>query len=166
VNKRTTFKTINPATRQPSSREVGFTEQNWGKTTRSYLTTIKQQLRPNSFAKIVGMAQLYACCQNGDDAEPEDEVDERAQLMDISDDECKSWCVYRANYLPHLQNLVLVCADAVAASRLTQDYTNSMAMPLVPAHLVALLQVLRLSRTFRLPAFYPADPLPFRIRFC
>ena len=72
------------------------------------------------------MAQLYACSQNGDDAEPEDEVDERAQLMDISDDECKSRYVYCANYLLfHPQNFILADADAVAASR-----TNSVAMPL------------------------------------
>jgi hypothetical protein len=149
-----------PAFGQVSSRDMAFTEQNWGKSTQSYLTTIKN-LREGSFAKIVAMAQLYACSQNGDDAEPEDEVDECAQLMDISDDECKSRYVYCANYLLlHPQNLILAYADAVAASRLGLHQFCGNA--LVPGHFIGPCSISH-SRSFAnilSPRVYPADLAP------
>jgi hypothetical protein len=104
---------------------------------------------------------LYARSQNGDDAEPEDEVDERTQLMDISNDECKSRYVYCANYLLlHPQNFILADADVVAASCLgLHQFCGN---PLVPGHFVGPCSISH-SRSFAnilSPRVYPADLAP------
>ena len=135
----------------------------WGKRTWSYLTAIKN-LWEGSFPKIIAMAQGDARSHNGDDAELEDEVDERAQLMDISDNECKSRYVYYANYLLlYPQNSILADANAVAASRLGLHQFCGNA--LVPGHIVGPCSISHSRSFINILSLhvYPADspPLPY-----
>ena len=90
--KKAIVKTINPKTGQVSSRYGAFTEQNWGVVTHTYLKLIKDNLRPGSFEKIVNMAWAHTnAIQNGGDGMQVDEMDARAQVVDVSDgeDNCK-----------------------------------------------------------------------------
>jgi hypothetical protein len=82
-------------TGKTSSRDKSFSEQNWGATSRKYLVTIKKNLREGSFAKIAAKAQGIAKGRRGgksssglQEAEASEvEEDERALLVDVSDDE-------------------------------------------------------------------------------
>ncbi|MGH7238926.1 MAG: hypothetical protein ACREHG_02550 [Candidatus Saccharimonadales bacterium] len=87
-------KTVNVVTGKESSKCMAFTEVNWGAITRNYLVSIKN-LRDGSSAKIVAQAQVYAKVGQRDSvSQPSkpgemelDQHDERALLMDVSDDD-------------------------------------------------------------------------------
>jgi len=84
------IKTINAATGKESAHDRAFTEANWGLATRSYLSTIRNNLRPGSFAKIVVKARDFAKLSRrggGTSLGEMADEDDRALLVDVSDDD-------------------------------------------------------------------------------
>jgi hypothetical protein len=96
------IKTVNANTGRESSKDRAFTEANWGPATRNYLISIQDNLRPGSFDKIVAKAQSFMKhgrrdkSQSSQFGEMDEETDERAILVDISDDEGASVFVFDA----------------------------------------------------------------------
>jgi hypothetical protein len=85
------IRTVNVNTGRESLKDRAFTETNWGETTRNYLTTIQKNLRPGSFAKIATKAREFVKAGRRDEYGLSDiEADERAVLVDVSDDEGES----------------------------------------------------------------------------
>jgi hypothetical protein len=88
--------TVSFSTSQASGRntkDVGFTEQNWGKVTRGYLTSI-EKMPALAFDQAIEQAQEFARSSrfSEDSAEDDDEY-ERAVLVEIGDgnaSECQS----------------------------------------------------------------------------
>jgi hypothetical protein len=79
------IKTVNTATGKESAKDKSFNEFYWGVKTRSYLESV-ERLEKAAFAKIATKAQEFAK-MSGRLGETEDvEVDERAFLVDVSDD--------------------------------------------------------------------------------
>jgi len=86
-------KTLNHSTGKASNRQTGFNDITWGKTTRSYVRSITKNLLKKDdngvihyekFNEIIASALEFAKKSRRVDAEEED-LDERAQLVDISD---------------------------------------------------------------------------------
>ena len=93
-------KTLNHSTGKASNRQTGFNDITWGKTTRSYVRSITKNLLKKDdngvihyekFNEIIASALEFAKKSRrvddtviDVDAEEED-LDERAQLVDISD---------------------------------------------------------------------------------
>lgn len=87
------IKTVNTATGKESSKDKAFNELNWGVATQNYLTSVKA-LREKTFVKIVSKAQEYAkLSRRGGDSQScgMGDTDERATLIEISDDEGKAY---------------------------------------------------------------------------
>lgn len=79
-----------------TGESTSFNEANWGIVTRGYMDVIKNRLRPSSFEKVIKKAKdLTTVGQGGrsrstaDNAMDMDELDTYAQVVDLSDDECK-----------------------------------------------------------------------------
>jgi hypothetical protein len=77
------IKSTNTATGKETSKDKSFTEPNWGKATRGYLTSVKN-LRGSAFNNIVAMAKGYAKINSK--CSWESDEDERAILVDHSDE--------------------------------------------------------------------------------
>lgn len=70
------------------SKLTSFSEGNWGPTTRKYMLSINK-LRPGSMKTIIEKAKPYCkvTITDEDETGEEDDDDERANLMDLSDDD-------------------------------------------------------------------------------
>lgn len=70
------------------SKITSFSEGNWGPATRKYMLSINK-LRPGSMKTIIEKARPYCkvAIMDEDETGEEDDDDERANLMDVSDDE-------------------------------------------------------------------------------
>jgi hypothetical protein len=81
------IKTVNVNTGRESLKDRAFTESNWGTATRNYLTTIRKNLRPGSFDKIMAKAGEFVKSGRHNESEMDLDKDERALLVDVSDGE-------------------------------------------------------------------------------
>jgi hypothetical protein len=87
-------KTMNQSTGKVSCRQTGFNDISWGTSTRAYAKAIMKNLREDKFEVIIASAMEFSKKSRRpgddvDDAAVEDDLDldERAQLVDISDTE-------------------------------------------------------------------------------
>ncbi|KAG2116937.1 hypothetical protein DEU56DRAFT_748183, partial [Suillus clintonianus] len=87
-------KTMNQSTGKVSCRQTGFNDVSWGTSTRAYAKAIMKNLREDKFEVIIASAMEFSkkSCRPGDDVddaavEDDLDLDERAQLVDISDTE-------------------------------------------------------------------------------
>ncbi|KAG2112307.1 uncharacterized protein F5147DRAFT_572537, partial [Suillus discolor] len=87
-------KTMNQLTGKVSCRQTGFNDISWGTSTRAYAKAIMKNLREDKFEVIIASAMEFSKKKSRpgddvDDAAVEDDLDldERAQLVDISDTE-------------------------------------------------------------------------------
>jgi hypothetical protein len=93
-------KTLNQETGKTSNRSTSFTDVTWGDVTRSYIKSIKGSLRQESLDKIVAKAKGFSktsrygskasSTAGGSasimmDVDDQQEVDIRAELVDVSD---------------------------------------------------------------------------------
>jgi hypothetical protein len=86
-------KTVNTTTGKESAKDRAFNESNWGAATRNYLRSVRN-LRENSFQDILASAQSFVRLGRQGDSQlsrgdMEVDEDERALLVDPSDDECE-----------------------------------------------------------------------------
>jgi hypothetical protein len=89
-------KTLNHSTGKQSNRQTGFNDVTWGNSTRSYAKSIKRALTNDKFSEITTRAKEFCKKSRRVDDGPDnaldgdtinEELDERAQLMDISSSE-------------------------------------------------------------------------------
>jgi hypothetical protein len=84
------IKTVNTATGKESVKDKAFTELNWGAKTKAYLQSV-EKVDKVLFAKIATKAQAFAKMSgrigDGSLMAEDIECDERACLMDATDDE-------------------------------------------------------------------------------
>ncbi|KAG2110497.1 hypothetical protein DEU56DRAFT_920176 [Suillus clintonianus] len=90
-------KTLNHSTGKVSNRQTGFNDVTWGSSTRSYVKSIVKSLREEKFQAIITSAKEFSkkSHRSGndravDDAVDDEDFDERAQLVDISESESGS----------------------------------------------------------------------------
>lgn len=90
-------KTLNHSTGKVSNRQTGFNDVTWGSSTRSYVKSIVKSLREEKLQAIITSAKEFSkkshCSGNDravDDAVDDEDFDERAQLVDISESESGS----------------------------------------------------------------------------
>ncbi|KAG2335812.1 hypothetical protein BDR05DRAFT_953807 [Suillus weaverae] len=89
-------KTMNQSTGKVSCRQTGFNDISWGTLTRAYAKAIMKNLHEDKFEVIIASAMEFSKKKSHpgndiDDAAVEDDLDldEHAQLVDISDTESK-----------------------------------------------------------------------------
>jgi hypothetical protein len=81
-----------------TSESTAFNEANWGDVTQKYMDVVETRLRPSSFEKVIKKAKALVMATGGagsttdDRMHNEGEPDAYAQIVDISDDECKPEC--------------------------------------------------------------------------
>ncbi|KAG2114136.1 hypothetical protein DEU56DRAFT_761879 [Suillus clintonianus] len=90
-------KTLNHSTGKVSNRQTGFNDVTWGSSTRSYVKSIVKSLREEKFQAIITSAKEFSKKSHHsgndravDDAVDDEDFDERAQLVDISESESGS----------------------------------------------------------------------------
>ncbi|KAG1796928.1 uncharacterized protein HD556DRAFT_1441103 [Suillus plorans] len=91
-------KTLNQSTGKVSSRQTGFNGISWGTSTRAYAKEIVKNLHDDKFNTIIASAMEFSkksrwpCDDIADDVAEDEllDLDERAQLVDISDTESES----------------------------------------------------------------------------
>jgi hypothetical protein len=89
------LKTLNKRSGKLSTKPNAFSDPNWGSACRKYLITINENLRPASLTKILDLAQEHLKPPRRGTStttatglvEENMHVDERALLIDVSDDE-------------------------------------------------------------------------------
>lgn len=89
-------KTLNHSTGKISSRQTGFNDKTWGRSTRLYLKSI-QKFPDDKFQTVMNRAMEFSKVCSAEDSDTildgindddDDDDDERAQLVDVdSDDE-------------------------------------------------------------------------------
>jgi hypothetical protein len=87
-------KTLNHSTGKQSNRQTGFNDVTWGNSMRAYAKSIRKGLTNDKFSEIMTRAKEF--CKKSRRDGPDntldgdtinEELDERAQLMDISSSE-------------------------------------------------------------------------------
>ncbi|KAG1856829.1 hypothetical protein C8R48DRAFT_674801 [Suillus tomentosus] len=89
--------TLNHSTGKVSNRQTGFNDVTWGSSTRSYVKSIMRSFQDEKFQAVITSAKEFSkkshCSGNDravDDAVDDEDLDERAQLVDISESESGS----------------------------------------------------------------------------